>query len=106
MIIRFTPSVERRLAKIVESHCRSAVQRARIERELATALRRISDFPLIHGQVREFPGCPARQFIVEPYRFFYVVDEPRNAVWIVDIWHRREKPVAPWIPPPAEEHPK
>lgn len=64
------------------------------------ALRRLRAFPLSGSQVREFPFLPLRQAIVEPYRFFYIIDEHLRAVVIVSVWHGAQLPDQPQLPAP------
>ena len=48
--------------------------------------------------MREFPELSLREFIVEPYRFFYFIDERKKLVWIVDVWHGAQLPTYPRLP--------
>jgi plasmid stabilization system protein ParE len=61
------------------------------------ALRR---FPSSGSAVREFPGLQLREFLVEPYRFVYYIDEPRRLVRIVAVWHGAQLPATPELPAP------
>ena len=64
------------------------------------SLRRLQDFPLIGSRPREFPGLPLRQVIVEPYRFFYIIESDGRTVTIVDVWHGAQLPDEPQLPAP------
>ena len=70
-------------------------------RDRARALRRLRSFPLSGPQVREFPQLPLRQFFVQPYRFFYRVDQARKLIWIVELWHGAQDIRAPELPAPS-----
>lgn len=64
------------------------------------ALARLRAFPLLGSYAREYEHLSIRQVIVEPYRFFYVVDEPRRTVWVIDVWHVAQVPDEPQLPAP------
>jgi plasmid stabilization system protein ParE len=51
--------------------------------------------------VPEFPRPDLRQVIVDPYRFFYTLDEPRKTVWVVAVWHGAQLPAEPLAPSPT-----
>ncbi len=59
------------------------------------ALRRIQTFPRSGHCVPEYPTLPLRQFVVEPYRFFYEIDERSKVVRIVSVWHGAQLPARP-----------
>ena len=67
----------------------------RFAARLGERLRQIGRFPQSGHFVAEFATLPVRQFIVEPYRFFYRVDEARRIVFIVDVWHGAQLPIYP-----------
>ena len=45
--------------------------------------------------VPEFPDLPYREVIVEPYRFFYRIEEA--TVWVVAVWHGAQPPEEPHV---------
>ena len=101
MQIRFSPLATTRydalLAYLREQNPLAADRMvAAVER----ALRRLRQFPLSGPQVREFPQLPLRQFLVQPYRFFYRVDSARKIIWIVEMWHGAQDIHAPELPAP------
>lgn len=71
----------------------SPVARQRFRLRVKQALRRISQFPLSGRLTAEFPEHAVRQFLVENYRFFYVVNE--RLVRIVGVWHVAQQPHEP-----------
>jgi tRNA(Leu) C34 or U34 (ribose-2'-O)-methylase TrmL len=55
---------------------------------------------MLGGITREYAHLGVRQILVEPYRFFYVIDERRSTVWIVDVWHVAQLAEEPHLPAP------
>jgi plasmid stabilization system protein ParE len=98
MNLRFASRAARRLEQIVDRHRANAVWVANFERQVKRCLRSVCEFHELGRPIPEYPGWPVREFFVEPYRFFYHYDAARNVVWIVDIWHRRQRPTSPWVP--------
>lgn len=101
MQIRFAPLATRRyddlLAYLREQNPLAA---DRMVAAVDRALARLRRFPLSGPQVREFPQLPLRQFLVQPYRFFYRVDHGHKLIWLVDIWHGAQDIRAPELPAP------
>lgn len=64
------------------------------------ALARLRSFPMLGSYTREYAHLSVRQVIVEPYRFFYVIDQRRNTVWVIDVWHVAQIPDEPQLPAP------
>lgn len=56
-------------------------------------LSRLERFPRLGHYIPEFPDEPFREVIVEPYRFFYLIEG--ETVWIVGIWHGAQIPASP-----------
>lgn len=73
----------------------------RLREQVARSLGRLRTFPLLGSQVAEFPASPIRQVIVEPYRFFYYIEEPTKTIWLVDVWHGAQIPAYPSLPQPS-----
>lgn len=42
----------------------------------------------------EYVNVPVRQFIIEPYRFFYFIDERNKTIRIIDVWYGAQSPLA------------
>lgn len=61
-------------------------------------MRRIARYPLMGHRLPEYAQLPLRQFIVEPYQFFYVIDVKQKRVLIVDVWHGAQIPAEPKLP--------
>lgn len=101
MQIRFSPLATTRydelLAYLREQNPLAA---ERMMADVDRALRRLRQFPLSGPPVREFPQLPLRQFLVQPYRFFYRVDSARKLIWIVEMWHGAQDIRAPELPAP------
>ena len=55
---------------------------------------------MLGAQAREYAHLSVRQVIVEPYRFFYVIDQAKRTVWIVDVWHGAQLPSELQLPAP------
>ncbi|MBL9041767.1 MAG: type II toxin-antitoxin system RelE/ParE family toxin [Myxococcales bacterium] len=72
----------------------------RIQAQVRRSLRRIGQFPSSGNFVREYSSMPVREFIVDPYRFVYYVDEPRQLIRIVAVWHGAQLPAQPDLPAP------
>ena len=73
----------------------------RLREQAARSLGRLRTFPLLGSQVAEFPASPIRQVIVEPYRFFYYIEERTKTIWLVDVWHGAQIPAYPSLPQPS-----
>jgi toxin ParE1/3/4 len=56
-------------------------------------LKRLEQHPDSGRSIPEFPYLPYRELLVNPYRFFYRVDE--KTVWIVSVWHMAQLPKEP-----------
>ena len=67
------------------------------------SMRRIGRYPRMGHLVPEFSKLPVRQFIVEPYRFFYFIDEKKKTVLIFDVWHGAQLPAYPQLPDATAE---
>lgn len=73
----------------------------RLREQAARSLGRLRTFPLLGSPVAEFPASPIRQVIVEPYRFFYYIEERTKTIWLVDVWHGAQIPAYPSLPQPS-----
>lgn len=106
MKVQYTRPASKRLAELVgELRAVNPFAVKRLAKSLARALRRLSSFPRSGSLVREFLGLAFREFIVEPYRFFYSVDDARQTVWIIDVWHGAQIPAQPRLPVRRESEP-
>ena len=72
----------------------------RFAERVSKALRRLGTFPRSGHFVPEYAALPVRQVLVEPYRFFYCVDERNKRVLIVSMWHGAQLPAQPNLPAP------
>ena len=72
----------------------------RFAARLSARLRQLGRFPRSGHYIAEFATLPVRQFIVEPYRFFYELDERNNLVRVVSVWHGAQLPAQPDLPAP------
>src|SRR5262245_61251096 len=70
----------------------------RLALAVGAALNRLLAFPLLGLPVHDFPGLNLRQLLVEPYRFYYVVDGRRGLIWVLDVWHVAQLAEAPELP--------
>ncbi len=101
MKIRFTDDAAAAYAEalaFISLHNRLAAQHfaARVDK----ALRRVRTFPRSGYFVPEYPTLPLRQFLVEPYRFFYQIDQRNRQLIIHDVWHGAQLPTQPNLPAP------
>ena len=67
---------------------------------VSKALRRLGTFPRSGHFVPEYATLPIRQVLVEPYRFFYQIDERHRPIIIHDVWHGAQLPAQPDLPAP------
>ncbi len=72
----------------------------RFRARVLSAIQRISRFPSSGNFVREYPALQLREFVVEPYRFFYFIDEKLRLIRIVAVWHGAQLPAQPDLPAP------
>ena len=72
----------------------------RFAERVSKALRRLATFPRSGHFVPEYAALPVRQVLVEPYRFFYYIDERNKRVLIVSMWHGAQLPAQPNLPAP------
>lgn len=99
MKVRYIPEVaDRFLGVLTELAAVNLFAAERFARSVERHYRQLAAFPQSGARVRDFPDLPLRQFIVEPYRFFYSVDARKRTIWIVDIWHGAQIPAEPRLP--------
>lgn len=67
-------------------------------RTLERAQGRLASFPRSGPRIPEYPSSPCREFLIPPFRFFYFVDERRQLVWILEIWHGAQQTAEPRPP--------
>lgn len=101
MRLRFTRRATERytaaLAYLTEQNPAAAL---RIFDKAQPALDRLRTFPMLGGFAHEYQHLAIRQIIVEPYRFFYFIDQRHATVWVVDVWHVAQIPDQPQLPAP------
>ena len=101
MKVRYLPSAADRFLDILTALAGvNPFAADRFARSVERQYLRLATFPRSGLRVREFPDLPLQQFFVEPYRFFYYVDEPRKTIWIIDLWHSAQLPLDPQLPAP------
>lgn len=101
MLVRYLDEAAARLEEIVaQLHAVNPFAASRFLRSLERVHERLTRFPRSGHRIPEFPRHRCRAFVVGPYRFFYLVDQPRQTVWIVDVWHGAQRPTAPQLPAP------
>lgn len=99
MKVRYTPPAARRFSELVdELRALNPFAVEHLGQRVSRSFRRLSTFPDSGPVVPEFPDLGLRQFFVEPYRFFYYVDEAQQTVWIVGVWHGAQIPKPPTLP--------
>jgi plasmid stabilization system protein ParE len=98
MKVRLTPEARSKLDAVLDRILRDNPFAARRYRSsLGRALLRLGRFPQLGHFIAEYPSAPAKQFLVEPYRFFYFIDERHRTVWVIDIWHGAQLPADPHL---------
>ncbi len=93
-------AIERYTAALVYLTEQNPVSALRFFNKAEAALARLQRFPMLGSYTREYGHLAVRQLIVEPYRFFYVIDEPRRTVWVIDVWHVVQISDEPQLPAP------
>jgi toxin ParE1/3/4 len=92
--IRFTPTARAEFLAAIE-YIRKDKPSAAVQfrRKAEKVLRRLNRFPDSGRRLPEFPDLPFREIVVQPYRFFYRVEQ--KTVWIVAVWHGTQRPDEP-----------
>jgi toxin ParE1/3/4 len=94
MIVRFTPAVDAAYLQIIRDIAADNPFAARrFMQRVRDARSRLAKFPKLGHYIPEFPESQHRQFIIEPYRFFYRIDG--ETVWIVAVWHGKQVAAQP-----------
>lgn len=62
------------------------------------SLQRLQSFPRLGFTVSEHAAVGLREIIVGSYRFWYLVDDRRRRVLVVDVSHLSQLPRAPELP--------
>lgn len=97
--LALSPQAARRWRAICGDYAeRNPLAGERLALAVGATLNRLLRFPLLGIPVNEFPGLNLRQVLVDPYRFYYVVDGRRGLVWVLDIWHQAQLVEAPELP--------
>jgi hypothetical protein len=99
----FYPKAADTFARIIEDMRSRGRDPLKLKESFKKALRPILDFPGVGRIIPEFSGSPYREFRVEQYRFFYVVE--KQTLWILDVVPQWEEPVEPWPPAAVERLP-
>lgn len=101
MKVRYTRrATERYTAVLVYLTEQNPLAALRIFNKAEAALARLRTYPMLGSFARDYEHLSVRHVVVEPYRFFYVVDQPKRTVWVVDIWHVSQVPDEPQLPAP------
>ncbi|HEY3115160.1 MAG TPA: type II toxin-antitoxin system RelE/ParE family toxin [Chloroflexota bacterium] len=94
MRIRFTPAGRSQFLQVIAYvYERNPTAALHFRQRSEEILRRLGAFPESGRIVPEFPDLPYREVIVNPYRFFYRVQD--QDVWIVAVWHGARLPTEP-----------
>lgn len=101
MLVGYLDEADARIEEIIaQLHAVNLLAASRFLRSLERAHERLAGYPWSGHRIPEFSLHRCREFVVRPYRFFYFVDEARQMIWIVDIWHGAQLPTAPQLPAP------
>lgn len=96
MKIRFTDAAQDAYTAVVDYlSARNPSSAERFVDDVDAALDRLRRFPESGPIIRESPKGPFRQFLVQPYRFFYRLDA--EVVLIVAVWHGAQQATPPDI---------
>lgn len=99
MRVGYSLGAEARLEEIIAQLGRdNPPAAAAFLRTLERAHGRLASFPRSGHRIPEFPCSPCREVLIPPYRFFYFVDERRQMVWIIEIWHGAQLSAEPRLP--------
>jgi len=101
MLVGYLDEAEARIEEIIaQLHAVNPFAASRFLQSLERAHERMARYPRSGHRIPEFPQHQCREFVLSPYRFFYFVDEARQMIWIVDVWHGAQLPMAPQLPAP------
>ena len=99
MKLRYTRrATERYTAALVHLTEQNPAAALRLFNRAEAALERLRTFPMLGSYSREYEHLAVRQVIVEPYRFFYLIEG--ETVWIVGVWHGAQLADPPQRPAP------
>lgn len=94
MLVRFTPAADATYLQIIRHiAAENPFAARRFMQRVQESRSRLGKFPQLGHYIPEFPDRPFRQFIIDPYRFFYRIDG--QTVWIVAVWHGKQIPAEP-----------
>lgn len=92
--VRFTSQAERQFLAEVRYLLERDRSAARAFHERAVAIADLlRQYPAAGYVIPELPDLPHREVSAPPYRFFYRVVE--STVWIIAVWHSRQRPDEP-----------
>lgn len=66
-------------------HLANRFAAVRFADKVKRAVRRLGRYPESGHFVPEYADVPVREFIVEPYRFFYFIDQRNKTIRIIDV---------------------
>jgi plasmid stabilization system protein ParE len=99
MLFGYLAEAEARLEGIIaQLYSVNPFAASRFLNNLERAHQRLAKFPRSGHRIPEFPQHRCQEFVVSPYRFFYFIDEGRQMIWIVDVWHGAQIPTQPQVP--------
>lgn len=94
MTVRFTPAADTAYLQLIRQLAADNPFAARrFMQRVCDASSRLAKFPQLGPHIPESPDRPYRQFIIEPYRFFYRI--LGGTIWVVAVWHGRQIPADP-----------
>jgi len=97
MQVRFTAEANAAFLKIIRYIAAdNPLAAQRFIQQVRSASNRLAQFPQLGPRIPEFPTSQHRQFIIDPYRFFYRVED--ESVWIVAVWHGKQVSAQPALP--------
>jgi len=92
--VRFTPPADQQfLSLITYIRAENPAAAKNLRNHVSSSFENICTFPEMGRIVPEFPDLGFREVIINPYRFFYTVEN--DTVWVVGVWHAAQLPEKP-----------
>ncbi|EDC6161129.1 type II toxin-antitoxin system RelE/ParE family toxin [Salmonella enterica subsp. enterica serovar Newport] len=91
MIVRWTHKAQQDLARVYNFSLQHSRRRAnKVADRLTTAADGLQFAPYIGVHLELYEPEEVRKLVIDDYEIHYQIDEPKNTIYIVDLWHVRE----------------
>jgi len=91
MIVRWTHKAQKDFARIYAFALQYNRRRAnRVADRLTSATDSLIFTPYMGTHLEPFEPEQVRKLVIDDYEIHYQIDEPKNTIFIVDLWHTRE----------------